>query len=74
MLENEGSKTSDEARLAKMAIMGIKAVCGNEYISYVPAYVIPMMYPDKTDNPLPNSVDENSNPVIIFYTFKSSDA
>lgn len=75
MLENEGSKTSDEARLAKIAIMGIKAVCDNEYISYVPAYIIPLIYPDKPDNPLlPNSVDENSNPVIIFYTFKSSNA
>lgn len=71
MIENGGGSASDEARLAKMAVMGIKAACGNEYISDIPAFVVPMIYPDGAEDPALTRCNDASNPILVFYTFKS---
>lgn len=69
MLENDTRR--GDAMLADMAFGNIKAVSGKEYVADIPAYVATMIYPEGIENAALKPVNDNSNPILVFYTLKT---
>lgn len=59
-----------DAMLAGMSVSTTKAAYKDEFVGDISAYIVPMVYPQGADIPILRNVNENSNPILVFYKLK----